>query len=159
MDTTTVTMHAEGFGEARPAFNIKIGAWPEVPQSVYDEVMTELGLPAGDFSPAWVAAHVSENAHNAWVVEAASSLLDALCDEAKERLGAGVTFEQEGRQGGWLAVDGLPNVMTWDAQRVATWAELEALAGTYVESWPAETVRLIGVNAYVSELEACAVTS
>lgn len=154
MDTTTVTMHAEGFGEARPAFNIKRYTFHEQPQSAYDAAMLELGLPTGDFTPAWVSSHVNEDAHNEWADITAQSLIEAFRNDVRDLFGDVVTVMQEGRSGGWLALEGLPDVDTWDGAMLAQWRELGQYADAYVASWPEEVVKMIASNVYACELEA-----
>ena len=45
----------------------------------------------------------------------------AIHETAEYYLGAGVKVWQQGRSGGWLVVETLPAVETWDAIKVAAW--------------------------------------
>lgn len=46
-------------------------------------------------------------------------------EAADHHLGAGYKVWQEGRSGGWLVVDGLPDIDSWDAILVSKWGRFE----------------------------------
>jgi hypothetical protein len=46
-------------------------------------------------------------------------------ETAEQMLGASVKVYQSGRSGGWLVVDGLPEVESWDAILVSKWGAFE----------------------------------
>lgn len=46
-------------------------------------------------------------------------------ETAEFHLGKGVTIYSEGRSSGWLVVDGLPDLESWDAIQLTKWAKFE----------------------------------
>lgn len=53
---------------------------------------------------------------------------------------------QAGRQSGWLLIDGLPDVETWDAIAVSAWGRIVAFARLLVEDIPYHIASLLFIN-------------
>jgi hypothetical protein len=60
----------------------------------------------------------------------------------------------KGRQGGWLVVDGLPSVDTWDATMLGRWRRFERYVRAAVDDSPRAVAWVICANVYEREAEA-----
>jgi len=145
-----VSFHSDGFGERRPAVNVKIyrdirDAWPEFERSE----RAEDGL-----TLEWIEENLSEDdlAETFW--RACESEFEYL-----ERWATGadgdslfpdhsVTLHQTGRSGGWIEVEGLPDIEEWDAVLLARWRRFERIARELADGIPLQTLCLIEINDY-----------
>lgn len=63
---------------------------------------------------------------------------------------------QTGRSGGWLYVEGLPDVETWDAIQLGKWSRFAKMCDEIVAGIPYDGLTLLAINAYASECQAFA---
>ena len=72
----------------------------------------------------------------AWTWVAEDQFRDAAADIRnlyQSEMGMRVDVWQDGRSGGWLIVDNLPDVETWDAIMVSRWARAVKIVRSYLE--------------------------
>ncbi len=58
------------------------------------------------------------------------------------------------KTGGWLYVDGLPDVESWDAIALAKWARFARIVADLVADVPRLTLELCAINRYAAERDA-----
>lgn len=150
-----VQIHIDGYaGPGVPAFNVKMRRYvDDLPESEWADVRADLGLTATDFGWAWCQAHMTIEEIQRWTDEAATGNYDAFAEQITETF-PGATCNTEGRSGGWVIVNGLPDIESWDAVMLAKWRKLDRIADEYVADVPRETAWLIGANRYEAELSA-----
>lgn len=154
-----VQTHSDGFGRcARPAVNVKVyrdirDAWREFER----EEQPEPG-----FTLEWVEDNVSEETLDAvfWhCCEAEFEYLESWATGADgDPLFPGyrVTLEREGRSGGWVVVDGLPELEDWDAVLIARWRRFERIAREIADGIPFQMLASIYLNDYEARKEEAA---
>lgn len=107
MKKSDIEYHSDGFGRrSRPAINVKCRNWPQA-----HKIAEKLGCTEAQ------AEHASELAWQS----ACQSFWDDAQDLADHYLKDGRVYS-EGRCAGWLVVDGLGDVESWDAIMVSRWA-------------------------------------
>jgi hypothetical protein len=142
-----VQTHREGFhGDALPAVNVKVyrslrDAWRDFEREEQ---------PDARFTLEWVDEHVSDDALDAifWhVCEAEYEYLEGWATEGDSLFPADrVQLSREGRQGGWIVVDGLPELEEWDAVRIARWRRFERIARQIADGIPFQMLASIYLN-------------
>lgn len=146
----SVRFHSDGFGERRPAVNVKIyrdlrDAWPEFERTErsedgltlewIEEQMTEERI-----ADVWGHACVSEFEYlERWATGADG---DSLFPDDS------VTLHWTGRSGGWIEVSGLPDIEEWSAVHLARWRRFERIARELADGVPLQTLCLIEINDY-----------
>lgn len=109
-----VTVHCDGHGgEWHPAVNVKVYGLDITPDDVRRRFGCDERTAARALEWAWEAMR-----EDFWEFSARGL--------AEEYFGGGVEALQEGRSGGWLAVNGLPPVDEWDSAMREKWAEFES---------------------------------
>lgn len=138
----------EGF----PAVNVKV--YRDIRDAWNDFEREEEHDPR--FTLEWVYEHVSD--------DALSDIFWMTCEHEFEYLeswatgadgdslfpGERVTLYRGGRSGGWVEVDGLPELEEWDAVRLARWRKFERIARAIADYVPAQMLHSI----YLNEFEA-----
>ena len=73
--------------------------------------------------------------------------------QAVQHFGSGTTVYSEGRSDGWLVVDGLPDIETWDAVMLSKWRKFEKaiLADIRYRCQTDEVMESIGSNEWWKE--------
>ncbi len=138
------------YGSDRPAVNIKVpyrsleDAWKDHER---DE-RTDDG-----FTVEWIEENISGEKLDRLFWDACSFELEylegwATSTEPGDSLFPDdrVTFEQDGRSGGWLVVHGLPDIEDWDAVRIARWRRFERIARDIAAGIPAQVISLVYIN-------------
>lgn len=149
------------FHDGRPAVNVKV----HFPRSFYDGTMareteSEYGLPG---FAAWWDAHADDESFG-W-------LFDAACEGERETFAewensgnldyapafpdysGRLKMYQDGRSGGWLVVEGLPDVESWDAVMVSRWARFARVARSFAQAVPATMMSIAAMNPYAAECD------
>lgn len=145
-----VQMHSDGFRPGRPAVNVKVygglsdgfDAWAKLAPADHGDVPVE-------FTEDWVREHVTEEALDGWFWDTCSFEFEMIQQDAEEVLG--VTDKQvwqEGRSGGWVVVDGLPDLEDWDAVHLAKWRRFEKWARAIAADVPYLMVSNLYANVY-----------
>jgi len=154
-----VRYHSDGFGGGgRPAVNVKVYDAFDWREDLIRRVARDHGEP-GDVEP--FVTFIEEwrekvDGEQEW------ELFGLACSDAFDMLNADVTGENgwkpeglfgqavkldvEGRSGGWIVVDGLPDVEEWDGVMLARWRSFVKLAGVYVEDVPYQMLSLLYLN-------------
>lgn len=151
-----VQMHADNFRSARPAVNVKVyKSWDD--RQTWEQFYREERDPEdADFTPEWVEEHVSEETLDRvfwqcceWEFEylegwatGSDCADDALFPDDRVKLW------QEGRSGGWVVVDGLPDIEEWDAVRLARWRKFERIAREIADGIPYQVASSLYINEY-----------
>jgi hypothetical protein len=147
-----VQTHAEYFGQARPAVNVKVyrgihNAWAAFQK---DEE------PDPRFTLDWIEEHVSEDALDSIFWMQCENEFEYLASWATEdedaifpssRYGR-LTVEREGRMGGWAVVGGLPDIEEWDAILLARWRKFERVARDIADNVPVQMLASIYYNEF-----------
>jgi hypothetical protein len=144
-----VQTHSDGFRESRPAVNVKVyrtiwDAWPEYAKQDRED---------DEFTLEWIEENMIEEQLDArfWTAcEAEFEYLEYWATGSEDGLFPDdrVTLHQEGRSGGWIAVDGLPPIDEWDAVRLARWRKFERIARSIADGIPYQVLSLIEINDY-----------
>jgi len=156
----------------RPAVNIKI-----YPPNNWSELLPlELGqvadlLPDGTtgeprtfttepgFTWAWVEANVSESAQDSWWQATCEDHFQQARDLAEDIFGPKVSVWQEGRSGGWLVVDGLPeDTDEWPEELRTNWFRFEEDVKALVADVPRGFLWNLHANVYEPRLESYSTT-
>jgi hypothetical protein len=114
MEIRGVTIHRDGFGPWHPAVNVKVH---NVPLTAED-VMREFGA---DEETAGRAVNFALDAATRafWMYWGRTDALTSYFPDT------GARAVQEGRMGGWLAVEGLPDIEEWTDADMAAWDKFE----------------------------------
>ncbi len=148
-----VQTHSDNWGPARPAVNVKIyttieQAWTQFEREERDDDDT-------DFTLEWIEENISEDLlQGRWesACEGEFEYLEgwATSTEQGDSLFPDdrVKLWQEGRSGGWIVVDGLPEIEDWDAIRIARWRKFERIARDIADGIPFQVLSLIYINDY-----------
>jgi hypothetical protein len=148
-----VQFHSDGYREGRPAVNVKVyrnlhDAWQEFESEEPDHDPR--------FSLDWVEENLSDDATDSYFWDVCESERDYLIAYAIEDNDAifpaakygRLSVEQEGHMGGWLAVDGLPEIEEWDAILLARWRKFERIAREIADGVPLQMLLSIYINAF-----------
>ena len=173
-DDVAVSYHGRGRnGQRRPMVNVKCHLWAEsFTPAVLVSVAEECGADPARFA-AWWGAKAEERTGEGWNDGTAlGELIDgrdgygfrsSAAEQAFEMAGEDaamiwpgypVKVYAEGRQGGWLVVDGLPDVESWDATMLGRWRRFERYVLAAVDDFPRAVAWLICANVYEAEAEA-----
>jgi hypothetical protein len=147
-----IQTHGDGFGygRSRPAFNVK----------VYDYLRDEETLQrawadffGGPYDPrAWALwESMSDEEKQGYHDFACESESETFTETDVPEVFPGAEAYHEGRSGGWIVLDGLPDVEEWDAVMVAKYARLAKWARLYVEDIPFQTAGLFLINRWESD--------
>jgi hypothetical protein len=144
-----VQTHSDHFGPGRPAVNVKVyrdlhDAWDEY---VRDERQDE------GFTLEWIEDNISDDQLDAifWhACEAEFEYLEGWATSAEDSLFPDdrVTLHRAGHSGGWIEVEGLPDIEEWDAVRLARWRRFERIARDIADGIPIQMLSLIEINDY-----------
>jgi hypothetical protein len=106
-----IRTHSERYGKVRPAVNVKV--YKTFRQSELEDHYNT------------TEAEAERLAQLVWDCQCEDFWRSWAEDDCwpEEVLGKGIKIYSEGRSGGWLVVEGLPDVETWNAVRVAKWAK------------------------------------
>lgn len=152
-----IEFHANGFQHSRVAVNIKVYKRLENQKLPLDlggysddgGVTWHQGLTDPQFTWEWIEEHVSEDEMNEWFATACSDGVEMLVEYAEE-LFPHDKFYQEGRQGGWIVMDGAyENVVEhWDAIQVSKWGKFAKYARAAADDIPYKVLDLIYINVF-----------
>jgi hypothetical protein len=151
-----VRFHSDGFRPSNPAVNVKVYA-------SIDSVTLPLDLgssyPVGHpeliehhksdprFTHEWVRTRVSDDVLDARFWQACESEVEFVIGEAEDIFSDySITVQQTGRMGGWLEVEGLPDLEDWDAVLLGKWRKFEKLARTVADDIPRTVLDSVYVN-------------
>lgn len=147
-----VSTHSDGFRESRPAVNVKVygtieQAWPAFER--------EEGEHDPRFTLAWIEEHMGADELDSYfwgACEAEYEYLEEWATNAEDSLFPDdrITLEREGRSGGWIAVDGLPEIDEWDAVRLGRWRRFERIAREIADGIPHQMLVSIYINAFAA---------
>lgn len=148
-----VTFHREGFGEGRPAVNVKVpSGLPKLPlelgQSSDDDGTTwQVSRTDPGFTAEWIDG-LGDRDLNGWFEAACESGWEYLQTLAEEVFGPGVKVYSEGRSSGWAIVDGIADFDSWNAVDLSRWLRFEKLAREAADDIPRQMVELIYFNVW-----------
>ncbi len=145
-----VQFHSDGFREGRPAVNVKVYGTLEraFPEFVRDE------RPDARFTLDWIEEHLGDDGYSNYFQFACESEYEYLESWATGKDDDGlfpdhsVRLKVEGRSGGWVAVDGLPELEDWDAILLARWRKFERIAREIADGIPYQMLSLIYINLF-----------
>lgn len=103
-------------GAYRPAINVKAYRWPSI---------------AG-IAERFGCSHDAAQRALEYARESAQQRFWEDVQETAEHYLGEVKVWQEGRSGGWLVVDGLPEIESWDAIQLSKWARFEKAVRTEI---------------------------
>lgn len=161
-DEVQISYHQDGHG--CPMLNVRVDypicrdAW----HALAAEVEACTGM-AG--FAAWFDALPDDGEAAQWAFDAACEQgAESAVESAGEIFGAAFGHHadrerrvwQTGRSGGWLYVEGLPDVETWDAVQLGKWARFAKVCAETVAGIPYAALDLLAFNAYAAECEAFA---
>ena len=137
-------------GPSRPAVNVKVYTTMQDAWTAFAKDET----PDPRFTLDWIEENVSEEALG-WVFSSAcESESEYLIDWATGADDDGlfpddrVKLWHEGRQGGWIVVDGLPEIEEWDAIRLARWRKFERIAREIAAGIPYQMLSSIYIKQF-----------
>jgi hypothetical protein len=150
-----VQTHSDSFRPSRPAVNVKIydsfedvklplclGGVANADGSDFHWVYTE-----DAYTHEWVRENVNDQTFDSYFWDACSDGVGMIQEEAREIFG-NVEVYQEGRSGGWIVVDGIPDIEDWDAVQLAKWRRFEKITRAYADDVMRSCVTSIYMNAY-----------
>lgn len=123
MKKSDIDTHGER-GRVYPAINVKVHRMPWTDETIAEHFKC--------------SADVAQQAARFSFEAAQEQFWEDAKEQAAEIFGAGVKVYSGGRSGGWLEVDGLSDVESWDAIAVSAWARFNAWARQaieYLTSW------------------------
>ncbi len=135
-----VQTHSDGFRPSRPAVNVKVYT---TIRNAYAQFQKD-EQPDPRFTLEWIEDTFTDEYLDGLFWHVAAHELEYLTAYATEdedaifpaKVYGTVTIEQEGRSGGWLAVDGLPDLEEWDAILLARWRKFERVARDISQNVP-----------------------
>ncbi len=136
-----VETHYE-YGRRKPAVNIKVRGW------LNEEAVTASEYAAEGLTLAWIEEHLTEEQRAAWWQAACEDGFEQAQDDAREIFGSHVKCWQEGRSGGWLVVEGIADIDSWDAIMLGKWRRFARWTQSTADYTPARTVDLIAINVW-----------
>ncbi len=134
-------------GRSRPAVNIRVDLWGAFTSELLESVGGE------DFASWWDDLEVTdEQAHmdmiDTYHAFATESAFEDAQNDAEYLFGTRVKVYQEGRSGGWLVVENLPDLEEWDAIMVGKWGSFVKGVEAMVEAFPESLADLVYINTY-----------
>lgn len=152
MRKSEIRTHNSGYGRSsRPAVNIKVDLWGAFTFELLE------GIGGKDFARWWIDMEDNDQQANGDMVEeyhafAAESAFEDAQNDAEYHFGSRVKVYQEGRSGGWLVVENLPDLEEWDAIMVGKWATFQKGVEAMVEAFPESLAEMVYINTYDSVL-------
>lgn len=139
-----VETHHVGYGGRHyPAVNVKVYA------DLDDGISRMEYADDREAFRTWVRDHVTDaEVYEVWWPAACESMFEQAAEDAKELFGRHVRCYLEGRSGGWLIVDGLPEIDTWDAIMLGKWRRFAKWARGNADYVPASAADLIAINVH-----------
>lgn len=141
-------------GRSLPAFNVKVYATCD--DATAKRVATDNGYDPTQFMEWLRTAYASDTGYEedwecpewAWnsACEGESEYFQEWLPELLGR--DDIKSWHEGRQGGWLVVDGLPDIDSWDAIMVNRWGKAERIAKEIASHIPYHALSLLVLNEY-----------
>ncbi len=130
MRKSDVETHREYNRESRPAINVKV--YDPFP---WAKLAAHFGVDRDSRELETAVQYCFESAQEQFWESAQDSLDFAFCgDDANGNTRkSGFTVYSEGRCGGWLVVDGMPDIETWDAIMLGKWAKFCRLIRSDIE--------------------------
>lgn len=110
--------------------------------------LVETSFTDDGFTVEWTRENLSDESLDTWFWDACASGMEDAQSVAEDIFGTGVTVSQDGRSGGHLVVDGLPDIESWDAIAVSRWDRFITQVDAIVEDIPRATLWLIYANVY-----------
>lgn len=147
--------------DGSPCVNVKV----HFPRSFYDGTLArEVEADSGEEGfAAWWETHRDEPEFD-WFDEACASELETFTEWENSGdleyepvfpdYSGRLKFYRDGRQGGWLVVEGLPDPETWDAIMVARWGKFARVARSFADGVPYSMLMLVAINPYAAMREA-----
>ena len=131
--------------EGHAAVNIKI---PYARMSeVVRELHTEEEIPA-TLTLEWIEANVSEEQYDAIFWHVCQAEYEYFTEWAAEII-PGITFEQDGRSGGWAVSNLDPE--DFDAVMLAKWRKVERIGREIAAGVPAQVILSVSINEYAPD--------
>lgn len=152
-----VQMHSDMGRAAHPAFNIKVRQGPDSVTFpieiglVKDVGETEFRTISTDpaFTLEWIEENVSASDQQAIWDDTCQDHYDWVKEQADEVFSADVIISQEGRSGGWMVVEGLPeNIEDWDSELRRQWTAFGETVKAAVEDVPRAYLTSIYANEF-----------
>lgn len=137
-------------GRSHPAFNVKVYA--DTNDAVAKQVAIDHGYDPDKFVE-WLETTYPGN-YTDWGLpewawnSACEAESEYFRDWLPELLGQDVEAWHEGRSGGWIVVNGLPDVESWDAIMVSKWGKAERIAKEIAQGIPYQALSLLVINEY-----------
>lgn len=135
-----------------PMVNVKVrGCWdlPWLAEQHRDD------FPDTRFVP-WLRDEAEQGAQEMAFEDACSSGFQQAEQDARDIFGTHVECWSAGRSGGWLVVQGLPDVDTWDAIMLGKWARFAKLARGLADDVPYKMLDILYHNAFTWDMDAAA---
>lgn len=141
MRKTDIETHWD-HGLSHPAVNIKVDLWH------LGEFIRDVG--GADFLAWWESLEegVQEDMVEAVRYWATEDGFEQAKELASDIFSQSVEIWQKGRSGGWLVVQGLPDIDTWDAIMVSRWGRFHKAVSAIVNDFPYTVAGLIHANLY-----------
>lgn len=117
MMTETIETHSEYCnGKQLPAINIKVYKMPNV-TNLFPSISKEQSEKTENFC-------FNQACHDFWF---------SVESMAESVFGENIDIYQAGRSGGWLVVDGLPEITEWDDEMISKWGHFKELVKTEID--------------------------
>ena len=160
------TRYYHGSGRT-PALNVKVYDWPnlgghpctlrdrERSAAIFRDVAGDLGRDPGELAAWWAGKAEESDEFPGWTwcgIAAESALGDAQSFAEEVWPDRSVTVRQQGQSGGWLTVEGLPDLESWDAVALARWARFSRFVAALVDDYPRSVLWLVAANVWEAEL-------
>lgn len=155
--------HNDGRGHGAPMLNVRVDYLTDAQwQALAATVETDTGM---EGVATWLAAQPDADDATNWAIDAAcedgATHATELAGEVfGERYGTTEHRErkvwQTGRSGGWLYVEGLPDVESWDAIMLGKWSRFAKGCAEIVAGIPYDALTLLAINTYDRECQAFA---
>lgn len=153
MKKSDIQLHSDGCGRpGRPAINVKVrGSGLDVQARGWKNFREQNPDAPERFNQAWLESNVADETQEFFWSDTCTQGFELAEEVAKELFGGHVKVYSEGRSGGWLIVDGLPDVEHWNGSMVAKWGRFVRLCGEYVAQVPGSYLDMVYHNAFLPE--------
>lgn len=130
-----------------PSINVKASGYG------WEKVATRVAADndAPGFTPEWCEANISEDTANVlweWAIESGRELIESDADLAYEGTAYTPRCSYDGRSGGHLVVDGLPDLDEWDAVLLGKWRRFEKWVAAIVDDQAYRMADMAWANMY-----------
>ncbi len=147
-------------GPQYPAVNIKVYAhWRKHPLPLSIGSSGPVGGPMTEhftdprFTHDWVEENLSEREIDSWWQDACEHNYEHAKGNAEEMLGVrGLKIFQAGRSGGWLIVDGLPDIPQWNVVLMGKWRKFEKFCKACAADVPYVFLNLVYHNVFLPKV-------